>query len=226
MSTVASDIYSSLGLTAPASTTSAAKKEDSLGQADFLKLMTEQLKYQDPLKPMDNSAFLGQLAQFSTVQGISDLQSTVSGFATSMASDQVLRGAALVGHQVLVPSAKLSLDGENAQASGVVAATAAGTINFDITDANGQPVKTISVQADKAGEVAFSWDGTDANGNRVADGLYSIAATQIDASSGEKSSLSTYVQAPVESVTVGSDGLYLNLKGLGAAPIDYVLRIS
>lgn len=217
------DLYASLGLSAD-SNTNATKKEESLGQADFLRLMTEQLQHQDPLKPMENSEFLGQLAQFSTVQGINGLNDTVNSFASSLSSDQVLRGAQLVGHEVLVPSAKMALD-ETGSVSGVVAAPDAGTVNFDITDANGQKVKTISVQAAKAGEVAFEWDGTDDYGNRLAAGTYSVAATHTD-TSGTDSTLSTYIQAPVESVTVGSDGLYLNLKGLGTAPIDYVLRVS
>ncbi len=221
MSTIASDIYSSLGLTSSSSTKS---KEESLGQADFLRLMTEQLQHQDPLKPMENSEFLGQLAQFSTVQGISDLNTTVNSFSSSLSSDQVLRGAQLVGHQVLVPSAKMALE-DSGSVSGVVAAPSAGTVNFDITDANGTKVKTISVKADKAGEVNFQWDGTDDYGHRLAAGSYSIAATHTDAS-GTNSTISTYIQAPVESVTVGSDGLYLNLKGLGTAPISYVLRVS
>jgi flagellar basal-body rod modification protein FlgD len=223
MSTIASDIYKSLGLTSDSSS-STKSKEASLGQADFLRLMTEQLQHQDPLKPMENSAFLGQLAQFSTVQGITDLNTSVNSFSSAMSSDQVLRGAQLVGHEVLVPSANMALDDTGA-VSGVVAAPSAGTVNFDITDANGQKIKTLSVQADKAGEVAFEWDGTDANGNRLAAGTYGITATHTD-TSGTDSKLSTYVQAPVESVTVGSDGLYLNLKGLGTAPIDYVLRVS
>jgi len=223
MSTIASDIYKSLGLTSDSSS-STKSKEASLGQADFLRLMTEQLQHQDPLKPMENSEFLGQLAQFSTVQGITDLNTSVNSFSNSMSSDQVLRGAQLVGHQVLVPSAKLALE-DTGSVSGVVAAPSAGTVNFDITDANGQKVKTISVQADAAGEVAFDWDGTDANGNRLAAGSYGITATHTD-TSGANSTISTYVQAPVESVTVGSDGLYLNLKGLGTAPINYVLRVS
>jgi len=221
MSTIASDLYQSLGLTSSSTTKS---KEESLGQADFLRLMTEQLQHQDPLKPMENSEFLGQLAQFSTVQGITDLNSTVSNFSTALSSDQVLRGAQLVGHEVLVPSAKMALE-STGSVSGVVAAPSAGTVNFDITDANGQKVKTLSVKADAAGEVNFEWDGTDDNGNRLAAGSYGITATHTD-SSGTDSTISTYIQAPVESVTIGSDGLYLNLKGLGTAPIDYVLRVS
>jgi flagellar basal-body rod modification protein FlgD len=226
MSAIASDVYSSLGLTASGKSAASTATADSgaLQQADFLLLMTEQLKHQDPLKPMENAEFMGQLAQFSTVQGIQDLNTTVNGFSESMTSDQILRGASLVGHDVLVPSATLALDSQGG-ASGVVAAPSAGTVNFTITDANGLPVTTLSVPASDAGEVAFDWDGLDAAGNRVPAGQYSIAAQHIDAE-GTASTLDTYVQGTVESVTVGAEGLYLNLPGLGTAPIEYVLRVS
>ncbi|CAD0331604.1 flagellar hook capping FlgD N-terminal domain-containing protein [Xanthomonas hortorum] len=223
MSTIGSDLYASLGLST-SSAASTKKKEESLGQADFLKLMTEQLQHQDPLKPMENSAFLGQLAQFSTVQGIGDLNTKVGNFSDSMNSDQVLKGAALVGHNVLVPSAQVAIDTTNS-AKGVVAATAAGTVNFEITDANGTFVKQLSVPSSAAGEVSFAWDGTDANGNRMAAGKYGVTATQTD-TAGAKSKLATYVDAPVDSVTIGSDGLYLNLTGLGTSPLANVLRVS
>ncbi|AWH29156.1 MULTISPECIES: flagellar hook capping FlgD N-terminal domain-containing protein [Stenotrophomonas] len=216
------DVYSALGLTAPNS--NASTRKSTLDQADFLRLMTEQLQHQDPLKPMDNTQMVAQMAQMSTVQGITDLNTTVQGFQESMASDQVLRGAALVGHEVLVPSTKMVL-GDEGGASGVVAAPGAGIVNVTVTDANGNTVTQLSVEATAAGETAFEWDGKDANGNRVSAGDYTIAATHTD-TAGAETKLSTYVQAPVESVTVGSDGLYLNLKGLGTAPIDYVLRVS
>ena len=216
------DVYSALGLNAPNS--NATKKKNTLDQADFLRLMTEQLQHQDPLKPMDNTQMVAQMAQMSTVQGITDLNTTVQGFQQSMASDQVLRGAALVGHQVLVPSEKLVLENEGS-VEGTVAAPGAGIITVDITDANGAKVTSISVEAKAAGETAFQWDGKDAAGNRMEPGKYSVVANHVD-TAGKSTTLSTYVQAPVESVTVGSDGLYLNLKGLGTAPIDYVLRVS
>jgi len=220
MTSIASDIYSSLGATSTGTDTK--KKTESLGQADFLRLMTEQLQHQDPLNPMENSEFLGQLAQFSTVQGIQGLQTSMDSFNGSLATDQMLRGAALVGRSVLVPSAKMSL-GSEGNVNGVVAAPDAGTVTFDITDVNGQSVRKITVQAEKAGEVAFEWDGKDANGNRLAAGTYGVTAT---IGTGEtKKDLSTYVESRVDSVTVGSDGVFLDLAGLGTAPLDYVLRI-
>lgn len=222
MTTVSSDVYSALGLNAQTSTTT--KKKDTLDQADFMRLMTTQLQHQDPLKPMDNSQMVAQMAQLSTVQGITDLNKTVEGFQQSLSSDQILKGASLVGHDVLVPSTKLSLEAEGGT-SGTVAAPSAGQITVDITDANGVKVNQLTVPANAAGEVAFAWDGTDASGKRMPAGSYSVVATHTD-SAGAQSKLSTYVEAEVESVTVGSDGLYLNLKGLGTAPLDYVLRIS
>ncbi|HEY0504102.1 MAG TPA: flagellar hook capping FlgD N-terminal domain-containing protein [Lysobacter sp.] len=218
MSTISSDLLTTLGGQA----TTGTKKEDSLGQADFLRLMTEQLQHQDPLNPMENSEFLGQLAQFSTVQGIQGLQAQLEGFGSSLATDQLLRGAALVGRNVLVPSAKMALESEGS-VNGVVAAPDAGSITFDITDASGQKVRQITVQADKAGEVAFEWDGKDESGNRLPAGNYGVAATF--GAGEDKETLNTYVEAPVKSVTVGSDGVFLDLAGLGTAPLDYVLRI-
>ena len=221
MSTISSDVYSSLGLTGA---TAATKKEEALGQADFLRLMTEQLQHQDPLKPMENSAFLGQLAQFSTVQGIQTLNNQVGDFSSALSNDQILRGASLVGHEVLVPSKTLSLE-DGGAVTGAVAAPSPGSVTFEITDANGQKVHEFTVPASKAGEVSFAWDGTDANGATLAAGKYGVSATHT-ATNGTQSELETYLKGKVNSVTIGSSGLYLDLNGMGTVPLDYVLRIS
>lgn len=221
MTTVSSDPYSSLGLTAATNTRTASSS--ALSQADFLLLMTEQLQHQDPLNPMDNSQMVSQMAQLSTVQGIGDLNTTVTNLSDALGADQILRASTLVGHSVLVPSSQLALP-EEGSASGLVAASGAGTVAFTITDANGNTVKQITSTATEAGQVAFEWDGTDESGNRLEAGKYGITATFTD-SSGSSSTLSTYVQAPVESATVGSDGTYLDLTGLGTTPLSNVLRV-
>ncbi|HSX63466.1 MAG TPA: flagellar hook capping FlgD N-terminal domain-containing protein [Pseudoxanthomonas sp.] len=219
MSTISNDIYSNLNTTA-----NTPKKPESLGQADFMRLMTEQLKHQDPLKPLSNSEFIGQLAQFSTVQGISDLNTTVAGFNNALTGDQVLKGASLVGHSVLVPADKLAL-GDGSSASGLVMASEPGTVTLEISDASGVVVQKLTLDAETKGEVPFAWDGRNAKGDQMPPGTYSIKATHV-ASNGTATALDTYVDATVESVTIGSDGLYLNLPGLGTAPLDYVLRIG
>ena len=123
-----------------------------------------------------------------------------------------------------MPSTTLAL-GEDGGASGAVAAPGPGNVTFTISDANGQKVHEFSVAADKAGEVAFNWDGSDALGNRLPARSYAISASHT-ASDGTAAKDDTYVRGTVDSVTVGSDGLYLDLPGLGTVPLDYVLRVS
>jgi flagellar basal-body rod modification protein FlgD len=81
-----------------------AKKKTSLGQDEFLKLMTTQMTHQDPNNPMQNGEFLSQMAQFGTVSGIQDLQKSFATFAGSINSDQALQAASLVGRNVTVTS--------------------------------------------------------------------------------------------------------------------------
>lgn len=223
MNSISNDIQGGTGLGAAANAALGGTRDESLGQADFLRLMTEQLKHQDPLNPMENSAFLGQLAQFSTVQGIQDLNGTVNGFANLMQSDQILRGTSLIGREVLVPSDGLALAEEGA-AGGIVAAPGPGMVVFEITDGNGQVVRQLNVPAAAAGEVAFAWDGEDAAGERLPAGNYAVTARHAGPD-GDHTNLETYVRSRVQSVSVGNDGLYLDLQGIGTAPINYVLRV-
>ncbi len=88
------------------------KARDSLGQEDFLTLMISQFRNQDPFEPMDNGEFLGQLAQFSTVNGISSLNAAFAGLAGSMQDNQALQAAGLVGHSVLAVTDIAYLDDE------------------------------------------------------------------------------------------------------------------
>ena len=56
----------------------------ALGQGDFLKLMTEQLKLQDPFAPVDNKEMLAQMAQFSSLAGISTVNDTLKAISTKL----------------------------------------------------------------------------------------------------------------------------------------------
>ena len=80
----------------------AKAESNSLGQADFLTLLITQLENQSPLTPQDNTAFVAQLAQFSTLQGIEDLNSNFVSMNGSLKSSQAIQASALVGHTVLV----------------------------------------------------------------------------------------------------------------------------
>ena len=77
---------------------------DELGQDEFLTLMIAQFKNQDPFEPMTNGDFLGQLAQFSTVSGISELQTSFDTLAGAISGEQALQAGSLVGKDILTQS--------------------------------------------------------------------------------------------------------------------------
>ncbi|NUS39578.1 MAG: flagellar hook assembly protein FlgD [Lysobacter sp.] len=210
--------YAGYGLDASAGT-----KKKALGQADFLHLMTEQLKNQDPLKPLDNAQFLGQLAQFSTVQGIEQMNSAMGAMASVMENDQALRAATLVGHEALVDASSLAL-ASGKGVNGEIVATSAGPMRVEVVDGSGQVVRRMSVDAPAAGNVAFRWDGRDDGGNAAPAGTYTVRAS---AGSGQDAqALAVRVAAHIDSVSIEASGLVLNLAGLGSVPLSTVRRIG
>lgn len=217
------DTYATLGLQSQQ-----AARSSSLGQADFLRLMTEQLKNQDPLKPLDNAQFLGQLAQFSTVQGIDKMQNAMEAVASVMESDQTLRAAALVGRDALVEVDTVEL-AAGAGVSGEVSAAASGPVTFEIVDAGGNRVRQLTVDANAGGNTAFQWDGRTDAGQTAAAGRYTIRAVSGSGSGtdqGTAESLAVRVAARIDSVSIEPTGLVLNLAGLGSHPLSAIRRIG
>jgi len=106
----------------------------------FLKLLTTQLQNQDPLNPMDNAQMTSQLAQISTVDGITKLNATLQSMFSSVADSQTLQAAALVNRVVLVPGKGLMLH-EKKSAGGVELEGPADRVTVNIADANGLPVR-------------------------------------------------------------------------------------
>ncbi|PCI19810.1 MAG: flagellar hook capping protein [Piscirickettsiaceae bacterium] len=212
----------SLGL---ANQTQTKKSSSDLGQGDFLKLMVTQLENQDPLDPQDSGEFLGQIAQFSTVTGIQGLQASFSDFASSIANDQALQAANVVGRKVIVPL-QAGILTEGGKIEGELSLPASSPdVSIKITDQSGQLIKTINLGSQAAGPVSFVWNGLKEDGSVAPAGNYSVdAEARID---GQNFDLDTQLVADVESVTLGGvgGGLKLNLVGLGSVDFSSVTKI-
>lgn len=217
----------STSTTASAGDTSASSSGGSgvsgaLSQQDFLNLMTTQLQNQDPLKPMDSGQFLSQMAEFGTVSGINNLQTSFNQLATSLTSNQGLQASSLVGHQVAVSSTVGVLPAQGAMKAAVDVPSSTGDVSVDITDATGQVVKHLDLGAQASGISQFTWDGTTASGTQAAPGQYTIKATANIG--GQQTALTTYGVDTVNSVTLGSNGNgpLLNLSSLGQVDLSQV----
>lgn len=146
---------------------------EELGKTQFLELMIAQLENQDPLDPAKNEDFIAQLAQFSTVEGIENLNSGVEAMASAMQASLTLQSASLVGRDVLVPAEQGLLNDAGMAATVELNAGVAGLI-VDITDASGAVVQQLSLGPQAAGITRFGWDGNNADGVRQPPGLYGV----------------------------------------------------
>lgn len=196
----------------------------TLTQNDFLKLMTSQLKNQDPLKPLDNSEFVSQMAQFSTVSGIQNLQTSFSTLASSLTSSQALQASSLVGRNVLSPTSSVGLSAGGV-ASLAIDAPVSGNVIVNISDASGQLIRRIDLGSQSAGLTQFQWDGLDSSGVAAAAGQYQFSATVGQGT--QVQAASTLAVGKVNSVSLDASGaLNLNVDGIGAVPFSTIRQIS
>lgn len=188
--------------------------KDMLNQSDFLELMIAQMKNQDPTKPLDGQEYLGQLAQFSTLNSIQELQKSFDTLAQSLTAFQTTQATTMVGKQALVESDRgyyapgQSLEGQ------VILPANVSNLTLKVYGANGQLVNTVNMGSKSAGQVDFSLgSGT------MSAGVYQVVAEGfID---GEAQQFSTQIWNQVQSVAVGQSGQSssLNLAG-GVGLVD------
>lgn len=216
--------FAFLNSQASSASTNEAKDAGQLALEDFMSLMTTQLKNQDPLKPMESGDFLSQIASFGTVSGIADLQNSFSSFAKSMQSDQALQGSSLVGRSVLIPSSIGMMTAESGLSGQINVAVPVTDLKVQVYNEVGIPVRTIEMGS-ASGYTNFTWDGFDNNGNALPEGVYQFKAT--GTVNGESSAFATATIAKVSSVLVGSgsQGLTVNLAGIGSVPFSEVQEI-
>ena len=180
--------------------TQTSQTEDALGLDSFLTMLVAQLENQDPLNPMDGTDFSAQLAQFSQLEQLINLNSTMENMAEAFNQNSEGDVVSLVGKQVTADVDVMNVD------SGIVSGgfynlTQPANVMVTISDAEGKTVKTLFEGQQASGSHVISWDGTDNSGNSVESGSYKYTVL---ANTG-----SGYVEVP-SSVTGTVDGITYN----------------
>ncbi len=211
-----------------ASVASAATGSQSLGKDAFLQLLVTQLKNQNPLSPQDNGAFVAQLAQFSSLEGINTLNDSVNSISSNFSSSQALQASSLVGRSIITQTDKATVDTSKSMTGSVAVTAATGNVSVKITDATGSVVRTLDLGAQSAGDVSFVWDGKNDSGEVATPGTYTFAATN-KSDAGDAVALSTSLPATVTSVTLSKTGgeMLLNLAGgMGSVKLSQIQTIG
>lgn len=208
-------------MTTAVSTTNSTNSTVNSGQINlsndyntFLKLLTTQLKSQDPLSPMDTNAFTQQLVAMNGVQQ----QLQTNALLQTLVNQSSGSGPAvnLIGKQVQAASPTLAMSNGKANWTYELAGKAASA-TLTVTDASNKVVWSQGAPDLTQGQHAFTWDGSTLSGGKVTSGTYTLSVTANDAALKSLGS-SVYVQGVVTGVQSSSTGTVLNL---GSATVDY-----
>jgi flagellar basal-body rod modification protein FlgD len=218
-SAVTANAASTTATSGSAASTTSGGSASSLTQADFLQLLTAQLKYQTPGNPADPTQLAEEFASISTVDGINQLNTEVSNIQSSTGASQIGQAGRLVGRQVAVAGDAINT---NAAGSGQGAFTlpgSAASVNVNVFAGNGALASTLNLGALPAGQANFTYTGGAANAGYT----YQVSAT---GASGAAVSATPYTVYTVQGVNLSGTSPTLNVAGQAAAlPVSSVTTV-
>ncbi len=175
--------------------TSAASGNNTLGEEDFLTLLVAQLENQDPLEPQDNTEFIAQLAQFSSLEQQTSTNDKLDELISSQNSSSQVASFSLLGQKVSTETDQIYLQGDSLEL-GCTLDQAAPEGSLKVRNDEGDLVASFSFTDLEAGDNFIQWDGTDNAGNPLPKGLYDLEFNVSDTAG------NTHKAQPVVKVTV------------------------
>ena len=216
MTTIANNLPANLTLAQPVNATG----DNSLNQASFLRLMTTQLKTQDPFDPLDNNAMVAQMAQFSSVAGISEMNVSLKDIANTIGDNRIGDASSWLGHNILVPGNIAAANSAGQYAGEFHLDADASNLSIDFLNNRGEIVQAIELGQQSAGPMTFDWDALDADGRPLPHG-----PLRVRVNGGAISGLSTWTN--VEAVQSPGDSANARLMTpLGEFTLTEAIRLS
>lgn len=188
-----------------------AKKEKALGKDSFLTMLVAQLQNQDPLNPMDGTDFSSQLAQFSQLEQLINLNDSMDTLAKAYSEKSEGDAVAYIGKQVTGNVDTMNVS-SGAVSGGFYNLSKSADIMVTITDTDGKTVKTLFQGQQAVGSHIIAWDGTDNSGEAVEDGSYKYSV-MANTGSGY-TEMSSTVTGTVDGVTYNDGKPYLVVQGV------------
>lgn len=187
-----------------------------LGKDDFLKLMIAQLKNQDPLNPMDGTEYASQLAQFSSLEQITNLneylkKSVDANYMLTQSINNTML-ATLIGKEVKISGNELKVDGQESINLGYDLPDGIKSVKINIYNEYGTLIKTIE-GSNKKGSNKLLWDLTDNNGEKVINGNYTFEVMAYDFND-KKVDTTSYKIGLIDGIKYTESGTMLIINGV------------
>ncbi|MBT8358787.1 MAG: flagellar hook capping protein [Desulfobacterales bacterium] len=201
-----------------------SSKDSALGKDDFMNLLVAQLQNQDPLNPMDSTAFTSQLAEFSSLEQLSNVNENLEYLQMYQSSINNAQAVSFIGKNIDALGDSIQLEnGENEEIHFELSADSS-SVYVNIYNESGGLVKIIENGLMGNGKQSLEWDGTDNEGNTLPDGNYKYEVMAVDVN-GDKVQTVTYINERVTGVTFKDGVTYLKAGGM-EIPIGDVIEVS
>ncbi len=213
-SSSSSSTTSSTSSSSSSSTSSASSTRGTLGKNDFMNLLIEQMKNQDPMNPMDSSQFAAQLAQFSSLEQLQNLntsmtQSINANYLLTQSINNTL-SSTLIGKEAKISGGNITINGQSSMQLGYNLPSDASSVTVNIYDANGSVVKSYTQSPVSAGDNSYKWDMTDNNGSRLPDGSYTFKVSA-KAMNGSDETATQFIYGVISGVKFTDQGTKLSI---------------
>lgn len=187
-----------LNSTATSSTSTSTEHKTTLDQDAFLKIMIAQLNHQDPNNPMDDKEMTAQLAQFSQLEMLTNINTNVKTLAEAQNQNTILSGVSYIGKSIKASGYNLAKNDDTVSTVYYSLGESVSNLQVNIYATDGTLVRSQSLGSKGTGDFTYVWDGKDTDGNTMADGTYGVAIIAED-SSGEP----VVVQSKISGVVTG-----------------------
>ena len=199
---------------------------DKMGKTEFLTLFTTQLQNQNPLDPVNNEAFVAQLAQFSQLEATTNMGTSMESMVKSMKSDRFMNGANLIGKQVTAPMGNARYE-KGSTINGLVSLpNGADSVSLDVFDAQGKRVYTQTLGRQMPGDLKLSWNGATDAGDPAPSGTYKIVATVNSLGKVTQTPISTPMTVKSVTYSPADDDLIVEVEGGTTVPLSQITRID
>lgn len=186
-------------------------KKNALTQEDFLKLFTTQMRYQNPLEPLDNFQMGTQLAQFNTVDSLSRMNETLTRLMAAQNSMNHVQAAGLIGKKVETEGNRLAIQ-QGAPGEGMYQLARPARVLIQILDSQGSLVRQIDAGARDTSLQTIGWNGRNQTGSAVPDGIYTFQVIAVDGQ-GQSVPVTTFRAGTVEGVLLEDGAVTLQVGG-------------
>ncbi|MHB1662086.1 MAG: flagellar hook assembly protein FlgD [bacterium] len=211
---------------ATAGSANSTNSNNTISESTFMNLMVEELQNQDPTNPMSNTDYISELAQFSSMNQLTSMNSTLQSLVSSQNQATLSSAVSLVGQPVQANGNTFGFTNGGNTALNYSLPSNANAVSLDVYDTSGNLVYNTNLGSQNSGNQSFNWDGLENNGSSAPSGNYTFSVGGTG-TNGKVVTAATYTDATVTGLSTSSSGaVQLELSNGSTVPLSSITNVG